>query len=99
MIEYKKSLIIAEELCDRASMANSHGQIAQLCLEISIYADAFKHFLFAFKTFVDLKSPNVRIAVNDLKSLRAKWGTEKFRCRLARENRPSRAGGVEIIGA
>jgi hypothetical protein len=76
--QYERSLKIKEELGDRAGVARSRGQIGQLFTQLGRYPEAFGHSLFALVTFVDLQSPDARIAVNDLKNLRAKWGKKKF---------------------
>jgi tetratricopeptide (TPR) repeat protein len=76
--QYQRSLTIAEELGDRSGVAKSRGQIGKLCVETGRYPDAFEHLLFALAIFLELQSPDARIAVNTLKDLRAKWGEKEF---------------------
>ena len=59
---YQRSLKIKEELGNRAGMARSLGQIGQLLTETGHYAEAFDHLLPALSTFLELQSPNARIA-------------------------------------
>ncbi|HEY0073477.1 MAG TPA: tetratricopeptide repeat protein [Abditibacteriaceae bacterium] len=75
---YDRSLKIREELGDRIGIANSFGQTGRLFVAIRSYAEAFQHFLSALSIFLELQLPNARIAVNDLKELRAEWGAENF---------------------
>jgi len=70
---YKRSLKIAEEIGDVAGAASSHGQIGILLAENGQYADAFGSFLNALSIFIKLQSPNARLAMNMLKTLRGKW--------------------------
>ena len=75
---YQLSLKIVEELGDRAGGASSISQIGQLFTETGCYAEAFRYLLSALSAFIELQSPNARIAVNMLKTLRAKWGEREF---------------------
>jgi tetratricopeptide (TPR) repeat protein len=75
---YDRSLKIAEELGDRLGFANSLGQIGKLYIDVGRYDEALQHFLSALSIFIELQSPNARIAVAALKELRAKWGEENF---------------------
>jgi tetratricopeptide (TPR) repeat protein len=75
---YDRSLKINEELGDRLGLAISLYQIGKLYVDVAHYDDAFKNFLPALSIFIELQSPNARIAVNDLKELRSKWGEENF---------------------
>jgi len=78
LTEYEKSLKIKNEIGDRAGMAGSSGQIGKLFTETGRYSEAFEHLFFALTTFVELQSPNAKIAANMLKDLRAKWGAKNF---------------------
>lgn len=75
---YEQSLRIKEELGDRAGVASSQGQIGMLFTETGWYAEAFPLLLNALATFLELQSPNARIAVNVLRMLRAQWGEQAF---------------------
>lgn len=75
---YQQSLKIKEELDDRAGVAISLGQIGKLLIETGLFAEAFEHLLPALSAFLDLQSPDAKIAVNDLKTLRDKWGDQNF---------------------
>ena len=70
---YQRSLKIAEEIGNVAGVATSQGQIGKLLAETGHYAEAFGLLLNALGVFRQLQSPNARIVVNMLKTLRGKW--------------------------
>lgn len=76
--QYEQSLRIAEELGDKASIAESRGQLGKLFTQLGSYPEAFEQLLFALFTFAELQSPNVKVAIKMMRSLRAKWGVVKF---------------------
>jgi tetratricopeptide (TPR) repeat protein len=75
---YERSLRIAEELGDRAGVAGSIGQIGMVFMEIGQYEEAFTLLLKAMAMFPQLQSPDVGIAVNNFRTLRARWGERAF---------------------
>jgi tetratricopeptide (TPR) repeat protein len=75
---YERALKINEELGDPAGVASSLGQIGQLLTETGCYAEAFGYLLSALSTFVELQSPDARIAIACLKILRSKWVEQSF---------------------
>lgn len=75
---YQQSLRIKEELGDRAGGASSHGQMGKLFTETERYEEAFPLLLDALNTFRQLQSPYAKLAVNDLRTLRARWGQQAF---------------------
>ena len=70
---YQRSLKILEEIGNVAGVASSQAQIGQLLAETGHYAEAFGMLLNALGVFLQLQSPNARIVVNTLKTLRGKW--------------------------
>ena len=75
---YDRSLKIAEEVDDRLGVANALHQIGALFLDSGGYDDAFRHLLSALSIFIDLESPNAKVAVNNLHKLRVTWCAEDF---------------------
>ena len=75
---YNRSLKIKEELGNRAGIAISFGQTGKLLAHLGRYDEAFQHFLSAMMIFIELPSPYLETALNDLKKLRSKWGEENF---------------------
>jgi tetratricopeptide (TPR) repeat protein len=75
---YERSLRIKEELGDRAGVARSLSQIGALFLKTGRYEEAFTPLLNALATFLQLQSPNAGIAVNNLRTLRVRWGEQSF---------------------
>ena len=76
--KYEQSLRITEELGDGAGIANSSGQISQLYVQLGRYAEGLGYLVSAMLTFVELQSPDARIASALLKDLRSKWGADAF---------------------
>ena len=75
---YQQSLKTLEEIGDRAGVAWSHGALGQLFTQIKRYPEAFQHSLVALSICRELQSPNVQLALKDLKNLRAQWGAKEF---------------------
>ncbi len=75
---YDRSLKIKEELGNRSGVAISLGQIGILLVKLERYDEAFGKLLSALSIFIELQSPNARIAANSLKELRAAWGEGNF---------------------
>jgi tetratricopeptide (TPR) repeat protein len=75
---YERSLKILEELANRAGVAISQGQIGKLFTETGRYAEALDHLLVALSTFLELQSPNASIVIDNLRTLRGKWGEDNF---------------------
>lgn len=75
---YQQSLRIKEELGYRAGDASSRGQIGRLFTETERYEEAFPLLLKALDTFRQLQSPYAKPAVNDLRTLRTRWGRQAF---------------------
>lgn len=76
--QYQQSLAIEEELGNRVGVAVSQHQIGELFIKTEHYAKAFNLLLSALAMFVELQLPDAEVAVNDLRTLRAKWGVVKF---------------------
>jgi len=76
--KYTKSLKIKEEISNRAGVASSRMNIGNIFIETRRFQEALDHLLFALLEFVQMQSPNARIAVIALKELRQKWGIENF---------------------
>jgi tetratricopeptide (TPR) repeat protein/CHAT domain-containing protein len=76
--QYQFSLKILEELGNRAGVAISLYQIGKVLTETGHYAKAFQHLLSALPTFIELQSPNLRIVIIMLKTLRTRWGEWEF---------------------
>ncbi|MBM3237703.1 tetratricopeptide repeat protein [Candidatus Poribacteria bacterium] len=76
--QYEISLKIKEELGDRAGVASSRGQIGLLFRETNRFPEAFENLFTALRIFLEIGSPDAGIAINNLRTLRAKWGVESF---------------------
>jgi tetratricopeptide (TPR) repeat protein len=70
---YQRSLKIEEELGNASGIADSQDNIGQLLTETGHYAEAFEWLLKAHGIYIQLQSPNQRLAMDDLKTLRGKW--------------------------
>jgi tetratricopeptide (TPR) repeat protein len=78
LAKYEASLRIKEEIGDRAGAAASQAMLGQVFRVIHRYGEALGQLVPALATFTRLRSPDARIAKNDLKKLRGEWGPEKF---------------------
>lgn len=76
--QYQQSLMIREQLGDLIGVASSLGQIGRLFIDTKQYAEAFPLLLNALAKFLELHSPYAGLAVDDLKKLRATWGSANF---------------------
>jgi tetratricopeptide (TPR) repeat protein len=75
---YEKSLKISESIGSPADVAITHSQLGKLFTETDRNPKAFKHLHLAYTTFSELHSPNTKIVVDMLKTLRTQWGAENF---------------------
>ncbi len=76
--KFNESIKIFEEFGDKASAGLSKGQAGILLTEAGEYSRAFEKLFQAFSTFMEMKSPYEKTALNELKKLREKWGAENF---------------------
>jgi len=75
---FERSRKIVEELSDRGGLAISHGQMGSLCAATGKYSDALEHSLKALLICEQIGSPNSARAVNALRQLRQRWGSDQF---------------------
>ncbi|MCP4613105.1 MAG: tetratricopeptide repeat protein [Planctomycetes bacterium] len=78
LAHYKKSLKIKEEIGDRAGVANSHGQMGKLFTKTKEYRKAIESLFFALDICIEIKSPNIALAIRDFRQLRTAWGYGNF---------------------
>jgi tetratricopeptide (TPR) repeat protein len=76
--QYHRSLRIDEKRGDRAGAASSLHQIGMIHKLRGEYPEAFQLQSRALATWAELRSPDTRVAQNNLKALRSEWGEEKF---------------------
>jgi tetratricopeptide (TPR) repeat protein len=74
----EQSLRIREELDDHAGVAESLANIGNLLMLTGQYTQAFHPLMYALETFLQLQSPNARVAATMLRTLRARWGEQAF---------------------